>query len=1039
MLTTSPLQNRMLCLFVITTFVPSILTNCWVSKHLPCDVMIRNDTSILFDCSARRLTVVPTDIKCNVTSLRLSQNQIQHISNESFWNLENLIILNLKWNRDTEGLKIAKGSFTALKKLKILLLDGNLLSTIPEDLPHELNILSLSSNNIASIGSENFKGIPNIKEIRLNKNCYHGNGCNNSLIIHNDTFSNVLELEKLSLNLNRLTRVPQNLPKYLKSLSLTLNKIERVNHFDLENLTELRTLDLSGNCPRCQNAPFPCETCKTPKGSIEVDPHAFQSLVNLEELHLSGNSLVKVHASWFQNCTKLKYLFLSFNFLISEIATGEFLNVLPHVEVIDLSFNYAPKSYPRKIKLSSNFSKLEALRALHIEGYVFRILDGNDLNPLFSLKNLSLLNVGTNFLQYIHLTLFQNFFNLSLIYLSENRLASLSQRNDSIYANGNEADCVLNKPLMKYHGNHEEKGTYIVHKDKDYRLSHPLVKQQCLRYGPVLDLSKNNIFYISPELFKGLENTTCLNLSKNSIADSFNGTEFIHLPKLKYLDLSYNKIDLAYDYAFSELTHLEVLDLSNNPHYFVVAGVTHNLNFVKHLQVLKVLNLSQNEIFTLTEKEMSSSSLKELQFQGNRLDILWKNDERYIRLFTNLLNLTHLDMSHNKLQNIPSAAYENFPKTLTHLFLNNNKLNLFKWEKLIYFECLEVLDLSNNKIESIAEHIANYTKMLRKLYLGNNKISRLSDGFLRGARSLSRLYLDNNNLSLINTSTFLSGPENYLKTLSLKGNPFQCTCEIFDFLLWVEGTDIVIPRLATDVTCATPERLKRNAVIGFDRQQCIIDGTSAILFLASSSIIAITVAVAITQHLFYWDVWYIFHYLKAKMKGYHYLKSTESIYDAFITYDTKDPVVSDWVLNHLRVQLEENGEKLFPICLEERDWHPGAPVIDNLSQSIKQSRKTVFVLTEGYVKSGTFKIAFYLAHQRLLDDNTDVIVLVLLEPVLLHSQFFRLRKRLCRKTILEWPKNPRAEKWFWHCLRNIIRVEHQAVYNKLYSCYFINK
>ncbi|KAJ8407062.1 hypothetical protein AAFF_G00287380 [Aldrovandia affinis] len=181
------------------------------------------------------------------------------------------------------------------------------------------------------------------------------------------------------------------------------------------------------------------------------------------------------------------------------------------------------------------------------------------------------------------------------------------------------------------------------------------------------------------------------------------------------------------------------------------------------------------------------------------------------------------------------------------------------------------------------------------------------------------------------------------------------------------------------------------------------------------------------------------HLMRAKIKGYHYLGSKDSIYDAFVTYNTTDPLVSDWVLNHLRVELEERGEKFRPICLEERDWTPGVPTIDNLSQSIGWSRKTVFVLTEAYVRSGTFKMAFYLAHQRLLDDDTDVMVLLLLEPVRTLSRFVRLRRRLCEHSVLEWPRNPSAEHWFWQRLRNAIRVDNQAMHNKLYSSHFTTK
>ncbi|RXM97612.1 Toll-like receptor 7 [Acipenser ruthenus] len=111
--------------------------------------------------------------------------------------------------------------------------------------------------------------------------------------------------------------------------------------------------------------------------------------------------------------------------------------------------------------------------------------------------------------------------------------------------------------------------------------------------------------------------------------------------------------------------------------------------------------------------------------------------------------------------------------------------------------------------------------------------------------------------------------------------------------------------------------------------------------------------------------------------------------------------------------MEDKGDTCFQLCLDERDWIPGLPIIDNLSQSIQQSRKTVFVLTNTFLSSGNFKTAFYLAHQLLMDDKSDAIILVFLERSLQSSKYLRLQKRLCRGSVLEWPKNPQAQRYFW--------------------------
>ncbi|KAG7249353.1 hypothetical protein CRUP_022779 [Coryphaenoides rupestris] len=225
-------------------------------------------------------------------------------------------------------------------------------------------------------------------------------------------------------------------------------------------------------------------------------------------------------------------------------------------------------------------------------------------------------------------------------------------------------------------------------------------------------------------------------------------------------------------------------------------------------------------------------------------------------------------------------------------------------------------------------------------------------------------------------------------------------------------------------------------LIFFDFKQCDNDTLAFLIFILTSTFIIVTTSLATVAHIFYWDASYVLHYLKAKWKGYRSSASLGNVYDVFVTYDTTDPWVSEWVLDTLRGKLEDEGEKALPLCLEERDWPLGRPLIDNLTQSIRYSRKTLFVLTEAYAKTGVFRLAMYLAHQRLLDENLDVIVVLLLEPVLQHSHFLRLRRRLCGESVVEWPRTAAAEPWFWQNLRNVVRVDNQMMYTKTYSQYF---
>uniref|UniRef100_UPI0037E931FD toll-like receptor 8 n=1 Tax=Semicossyphus pulcher TaxID=241346 RepID=UPI0037E931FD len=677
--------------------------------------------------------------------------------------------------------------------------------------------------------------------------------------------------------------------------------------------------------------------------------------------------------------------------------------------------------------LDLSYNNLTKLEILNLGGNSLKYLNATWFErPLYELKNLSALNLGTNFIINSETNIFSKFSNLKLIYLAENRLYPKPVTRSPPSCDGyNQGSDLSISPLTTQYT-----------KDRVYDFTHGLIKDECFRAGRVLILSSNNLFFISPEQFKDYGNIACLNLSRNGFSGALKGTEFTSLPNLTYLDLSFNKIDLAYDNAFNELKKLEVLDLSYNAHYFKAFGVTHNLNFTQNLPALRVLNMSYNSIDTLTTKRLYSKSLAELRFSNNNLGKLWgENDGSYETLFTHLTNLTILDITHNSISKIPDNVYEYLPHNLTILLISHNKLSDFVWDKLKYFPQLKTLDLSFNSLTNVMGINSDVSQTLTFLDLSHNQIFQMDNGLLRIAKSLTTLSLSSNKLTIINQSTFQPWPENQIKTLFLQGNPFQCTCDSLDFILWIESSKVKIPRLTTEVTCSTPANRRGQALINFNINQCVDDSQAFLIYILTHSFIIVFMFVATVAHLFYWDASYVLHYMKAKIKGYRSLNSPHSAYDVFVTYDTRDPYVSEWVIRNLRVKLEEEGEKHLPLCLEERDWPPGVPLLDNLTQSIQYSRKTLFVLTEDYVKTGVFKLAMYLAHQRLLDENVDVIVLLMLEPVLQHSHFLRLRRRLCGKSVLEWPRTAAAEPWFWQNLRSVLRVDNQVMYNETYSKY----
>nr|XP_004663766.1 toll-like receptor 7 [Jaculus jaculus] len=1019
----------------------------WFPKTLPCDVSLDiPKTHVIVDCTDKHLTEIPEGIPTNVTNLTLTINHIPSISTDSFHKLNHLVEIDFRCNciptqlgpkNDvcTKRLEIQPGSFSRLTYLKSLYLDGNKLQEIPQDLPPSLQLLSLEANNIFSITKENLTELANIEMLYLGQNCYYRNPCNVTYSIEKDAFLTLRNLKVLSLKDNNVTAVPTVLPSTLTELYLYNNNITKIQENDFINLKQLQILDLSGNCPRCYNVPFPCIPCEN-NSPLDIHRNAFDALTELKILHLRSNSLQHIHQMWFKSLKNLEELDLSQNYLAKEIEEAKFLNYLPNLVQLDLSFNYELQVYQASINLPRAFSSLKNLKILRLKGYVFKELKNTSLSSLHGLRNLEVLDLGTNFIKIANLNIFKQFEKLKVIDLSLNKISPSGDSSEVGY-------CSNTRTSMKSYGLQVLEELHYFRYDEyarscrfKYKESPSFLtyNEDCHMYGQTLDLSKNNIFFINPSDFQHLSFLKCLNLSGNAIGQTLNGSEFQPLRELKYLDFSNNRLDLLHSTAFGELHRLEVLDLSSNSHYFQSEGITHMLNFTKNLKFLKKLMMNDNDIATSASRTMDSESLRTLEFRGNHLDVLWRDgDNRYLQFFKNLVNLEELDISKNSLSFLPPGVFDGMPPNLKILSLAKNMFKSFNWNKLQLLKNLEILDLSHNQLTTVPNRLANCSRNLKKLILSHNQIRHLKKYFLEDAFQLRYLDLSSNKIQVIQKTSFPENVLNNLEMLLLHQNRFFCNCDAVWFAWWINHTEVTIPYLATEVTCVGPGAHKGQSVVSLDLYTCELDVTHLILFSLSVSVALTLMVVMTASHLYFWDVWYSYHFCKAKIKGYRRLQSTDSCYDAFIVYDTKDPAVTEWVLHELVARLEDPKEKHFNLCLEERDWIPGHPVLENLSQSIQLSKKTVFVMTDRYANTESFKMAFYLSHQRLMDEKVDVIILIFLEKLLKKSKFLQLRKRLCGSSVLEWPTNPQAHPYFWQCLKNALATDNHVAYSQLFK------
>ncbi|XP_052052926.1 platelet glycoprotein Ib alpha chain [Apodemus sylvaticus] len=166
-----------------------------------------------------------------------------------------------------------------------------------------------------------------------------------------------------------------------------------------------------------------------------------------------------------------------------------------------------------------------------------------------------------------------------------------------------------------------------------------------------------------------------------------------------------------------------------------------------------------------------------------------------------LLKLETLDLSHNKLQSLPSLGRA-LP-ALTTLDVSFNKLGSLSPGALEGLSQLHELYLQNNDLKSLPPGLLVPTSKLKKLNLANNKLRELPPGLLHGLEDLDTLYLQGNWLRTV--------PKGFFGTLLLPfvflhANTWYCDCEILYLRHWLQenSNNVYLWKEGVDVKAMTP-------------------------------------------------------------------------------------------------------------------------------------------------------------------------------------------------------------------------------------------
>ncbi|XP_034544201.1 toll-like receptor 2 [Notolabrus celidotus] len=754
-------------------------------------------------------------------------------------------------------------------------------------------------------------------------------------------------------------------------------------------------------CHSCEQTS--CDCSRQDLGSVPADLPRL-----ITELNLSFNSLKTIRKNDFGAYVGLRSLILNNN-EITTIQEQAFVT-LKNLEILDLSFN-------RLEALSAGwFETLFSLQHLNLLDNRYKTLgQGNLFQPLRRLKSLCF---GGPFFQTLRNGDLSGLSRLEEVIFDGRKLEFYTRGSLSQIGPVERITLSLYEPFLRNLNLVQAILSDVVHPNTTSTFTDTwfYTTRQMFPFHVLSDGGTRNI------IFKHVNMTVaaCLafinqmansNLTKFTIEDT---KIFIHF-ELYSRDLTidqleeviFRNVDIPEFYNFPALLFLE-------PLLKVVRKVSMVNCKLYVIPCVSMVHFLQLEYMDLSENYLSDEALGTMMCNGNvglwslqtlnvsRNHLLIINSQ----IFSNLYKLENIDMSGNKFHSMPETC--NWPPILQ--FMNLSSSQLTKVTACLPAS-LRILDLSDNALTAFSVVLPSLTE----LYISGNKLTSLPDGGFYPR--LAILSIQNNDLQTLSTNIL----NKYLNLKSLEGstNTYVCSCDFVAFMAnEVTKHQVTITDEFRSYICDSPDA-ERGRSVRDVRLSVFECHTALALSVVCFSILAVILVIAGLCHKFS-VLWYLkmtWTWLRAKRKPK--LKKGELEYDAFVSYSEMD---SAWVDAHLVPQLEQAQPPL-RLCLHKRDFVPGGWILDNIMDAIERSHRTLFVLSQHFVRSEWCKYELDYTHFRLFDHNDDTVVLILLEPIdkeTIPKKFCKLRKVMNSKTYLEWPDDDNKVPSFWQNLRAAI-------------------
>ena len=368
-------------------------------------------------------------------------------------------------------------------------------------------------------------------------------------------------------------------------------------------------------------------------------------------------------------------------------------------------------------------------------------------------------------------------------------------------------------------------------------------------------------------------------------------------------------------------------------------------------------------------------------------------------------------LDHNQFRK-PRFPKVNDKMAASQLFLQNSEINILEQDLFSTFPFLQLIDLSNNELEVLNMDVFHGLRELRKLFLHGNHIHQMYGGAAGyNLPNLQVITLHGNELHTVPQSLDFTIRSSPFTNLTLAGNPWECAaCAGPVFRKWLAQHAGIVSD-AADIRCKQSQLpvLDINTTT-LEYAKCV----NAIRTLTNTRWgITAGLAVSLVLLLISLVLAYCFrdHILVLLYNNFDFLKrrrrELDVLYDVRIIYDETDERVRQWVVGELLQVLEaEWGPNVF---LVERDMLAGGNHAEEIAKSIRQSKRTLIVVSQNFVDNEWAQFAYQAAFQFQIENELHGVLVVAWEPVemdpLEHSikVYFETKQVMCRASRRFWP------------------------------------